>query len=470
MRGSIGTTSAPPAPVALSRSGGSGRPAAPVRILHLGLGNFVRAHQAFYTDWAPDAAQWGIAAFTGRSTHLADALTGQDGLYTLIIRGPQGDSSRVIGSVSAAHPGSDHRAWLAYLADPQVVIVTLTVTEAGYLRGADGTLDLTDTVVAQDLRDLRNDPGAAPTSAPGRLVAGLAARRAAAAGPLTVVSCDNLTDNGTVTAAMVAAFAAALDPGLAGWIDEHVSFVTTMVDRITPATTADDAQAAIALTGWADGAPVVTEPFSEWVLSGDFPGGRPNWEAAGARFVDDIAPFEERKLWLLNGAHSLLAYAGSARGHATIAEAVTDPVGQNWVTQWWTEACEHLTLPPAELTAYRDALLERFANPRIRHQLAQIAADGSLKLPVRILPVLRRERAQGRLPVGAARVLAAWVNHLRGAGAPVKDVAAAQVTALARGPLTQAVPAVLVFLDPALAGDRELADTVIELCLELRAG
>jgi fructuronate reductase len=441
-----------------------------VRIVHLGLGNFFRAHQAFYTDRAPDAAQWGIAAFTGRSTHLADVLSAQDGLYTLIIRGPHGDSSRVIGSVSTAHPGPDHRAWLEYLADPQVVIVTLTVTEAGYLRGADGTLDLNDPVVAQDLRGLQADLSAAVSSAPGRLVAGLAARRAAGAGTLTVVSCDNLTDNGTVAAEVVTAFAAALDPGLAGWIGEHVAFVTTMVDRITPATTADDAQAAFALTGRSDGAPVVTEPFSEWVLSGNFPGGRPRWEAAGARFVDDIAPFEERKLWLLNGAHSLLAYAGSARGHATIAGAVADPVCQVWMIQWWGEACQHLTLPPAELTAYRDALVERFANPRIRHLLAQIAADGSQKLPVRILPVLRRERAQGRLPVGAARVLAAWVNHLRGAGAPVKDVAAAQVTTLAQGPLTQAVPAVLGFLDPDLVGDRDLADTVEALCLDLRTG
>ena len=212
---------------------------------------------------------------------------------------------------------------------------------------------------------------------------------------MAVVSCDNLTDNGAVTATVVKTFAAALDPGLVDWIDENVSFVTTMVDRITPASSPDDAQAAADLTGHSDAAPVVTEPFSEWVLSGDFPGGRPAWDARGARFVDDIGPFEERKLWLLNGGHSLLAYAGSARGHDTIAQAVNDPICRDWMLQWWSEASAHLTLPASDVAAYRDALVDRFANPRIRHLLAQIASDGSLKLPVRILPVVRRGASGG---------------------------------------------------------------------------
>ncbi|HEY5880023.1 MAG TPA: hypothetical protein VIU11_14020, partial [Nakamurella sp.] len=236
---------------------------------------------------------------------------------------------------------------------------------------------------------------------------------------------------------------------------------------ITPATPSDDAAVATDLTGRVDAAPVVTEPYSEWVLSGDFPAGRPAWEDSGARFVDDITPFEERKLWLLNGGHSLLAYAASARGHQTIAEAVADPVCRDWLVQWWTEASTHLTLPPPEVAAYRDALLERFANPGIRHLLAQIAADGSQKIPVRILPTLRRERAEGRLPTGALRALAAWINHLRGAGAPVKDADAARVTALAAGPLDDAVRAVLADLDADLAADDAVVAAVVNLSTQL---
>ncbi len=449
-------------PVRLARD--DGRPAAPVRIVHLGLGNFFRAHQAWYTANAPDADDWGIAAFTGRSVDLATALTKQDGLFTLITRAADGDTAEVLGSISFAHPGLDTHAWLTYLADPDVRIVTLTITEAGYLRGSDGLLDAEKTDVQEDLAALRLDPAATVGTAPARLVAGFAARRAAGAGPLAVVSCDNLPDNGMATAGTVGAFAALLDPELAGWIDDNVSFVTTMVDRITPATTDDDRVVAADLTGRLDDAPVVTEPYSEWVLSGEFPAGRPQWDVAGARFVDDVVPFEERKLWLLNGGHSLLAYAGSARGHRTIAEAVSDPACREWMLEWWTEASGHLTLPQQDVSEYREALLTRFANPRIRHLLAQIAADGSQKLPIRFLPTVRKERADGRLPVGALRALSAWINHLRGAGAPVKDAAAETVTELAAGPITDAVPRVLGYLDPDLAADKPLVDKVIELC------
>jgi fructuronate reductase len=431
--------------------------APPVRIVHLGLGNFFRAHQAWYTAGAPDAADWGIAAFTGRSTALAAALTGQDGLYTLIRRGADGDDCEVVGSVVAAHPGTDLDAWYGYLTRPEVRIVTLTVTEAAYLRGPDGGLDAARPDVREDLAALRSDPRAAVATVPARLVAGLAARRAADAGPLTVVSCDNLPENGPVTARVVTDLAAMLDPALADWIRGTVSFVTTMVDRITPASTEDDARAVVAQTGRADAAPVVTEPYTEWVLSGDFLGGRPAWEAAGARFVADVTPYERRKLWLLNGGHSLLAYAGSARGHETVAQAVTDPQCRRWLEQWWDEAAGHLPLPADEISAYRSALIERWSNPRIQHRLAQIAADGSVKLPVRILPVLRAERAAGRMPAGAVRAVAAWIAHLRGAGAPVKDAAADAVLAAAAGSPAEAARGVLALLDADLAGDDALS-------------
>jgi fructuronate reductase len=445
----------------LSRAAGHGRPAAPVRLVHLGLGNFYRAHQAWYTDRAPDADDWGYAAFTGRRAELADALNAQEGLYTLITRAADGDRFELLSSISRAHAGADHEAWLGYLASPQVRAVTITVTEAGYARGPDGGLDRDRDQVKADVEALRKDLGAVVRTAPARLVAGCAARRQGDGGPLTVVSCDNLPGNGAVAARVVHDLAELVDPGLADWIDGSVAYVTTMVDRITPRTTPEDARAVAEATGLHDSSPVGTEPFSEWVLSGRFPGGRPRWEDAGATFTDDIEPYEHRKLWLLNGGHSLLAYAGPILGHQTVADAVADPTCRGWLEEWWSEASRYLSLPEADVAAYRGALLDRFANPRMHHRLAQIAADGSQKLPVRILPTLRQERAAGRLPAGAIGVLAAWVCHLRGAGASVDDTRADQVVPLADGPLPQAVPRVLAALDPALADDGELVAAVV---------
>ena len=416
-------------------------PAPPVRVVHLGLGSFFRAHQAWYTHHSPDAAEWGIAAFAGRSAALAEALAGQDGLYTLVTRAADGDRFEVVGSVSAAHAATDHEAWLGYLASPDLAVVTLTVTEAGYRPG--------------------------PGSAVERLVAGLVARRDADAGPLTLLPCDNLAHNGAVLARAVTGLAERADPRMLPWLTSSVSFATTMVDRITPRTTDDDVRVVAAATGVDDAVPVVTEPFSEWVVSGAFPAGRPSWQAAGVLLTDDLAPFEQRKLWLLNGAHSLLAYAAPLRGAVTVADAVADPVVRRWLGAWWDEASVHLPQPAVELTAYRAALLDRFANPRMQHRLAQIAADGSQKLPVRILPALRAERAAGRLPEGATLALAAWVCHLRGAGGPVDDVRAEQYLPLARGPLTEATRRVLAALDPEAGADPELVTAVAAVAKEL---
>jgi fructuronate reductase len=445
--------------------------APPVRLVHLGLGNFFRAHQAWYTTHAPDAAEWGIAAFTGRSTERsharAAALTSQEGLYTLITRAADGDRFEIVRSLARIHVADEHAAWLGYLADPQVQVITSTVTEAGYVRDAGGGVDVDRPEVKADLEALRADLTAPVTTAPARLVAGFAARRLAASGPISMMPCDNLPGNGAAVAEVIDDLATQVDPGLARWIAGNVFYVTTMVDRITPEPTPQDITGAMAATGLRDRAAVVTEPFSEWVISGEFASGRPRWEDAGATFTSDVSPFEDRKLWMLNGAHSMLAYAGSIRGHVTVADAMRDATCLRWLDQWWDASSRHLSLPAADNTAYRAALIERFANPRLQHRLDQIAWDGSQKLPIRVLPTLRRERAAGRLPVGVIRPIAAWVCHLRGCGAKVTDARAAEFLALAGGPLPEAVPRVLKSLDPELAADEAVVTAVLAQAGEL---
>lgn len=431
----------------------------PIRIAHLGTGNFFRAHQAWYTEHASDASDWGIAAFAGRSGGIVDELATQDGLYTLVVRAADGDHPEVISSLSAV--SSDLSDWRRCFAQLYLAVVTMTVTEAGYCRSEGGALDRNNPAVAADIDALhRYGLRAEVTTAPGKLVLGFAVRQTNGLPGLAVVSCDNVPDNGAMVARVVDELAEAANPELAAWIRHNCTFVTTMVDRITPQTTDDDRAHTQTTTGVEDTAPVVTEPYTEWVLSGDFPQGRPCWEDAGARFVDDIEPWENRKLWLLNGSHSLMAYAGSIRGHETVHDAVSDPAVRGWVEQWWDDAARHLAIPTQDVVAYREALLTRYQNPRIRHLLRQIAADGSQKIPIRIVPTVRAELAQGRIPAGGVVALAAWIRHLRGAGAPVNDVAAAEFVALADGELDIATKRVLSRLG--LSDDRLHAAVVAQ--------
>lgn len=406
---------------AIVPAGGGRRRARPrARIVHLGLGAFSRAHLAWYTDHVDDARDWGIAAFTGRSAGIADSLAPQDGLYTLITRAAQGDRAETIESVVAVHDGSDLDALAELLEQSDVAVVTLTITEKGYRLRADGTPDPEDDALTADVERLRGIlrtgiDGVAgpdrPTTALGRLLYGLHRRRTASGAPLAVVPCDNVPDNGAFLRTGTTALAGSVDPLLRAWIEANVSFVSTSVDRITPRTTDRDLETARELIGADDAAPVVTEPFSDWILSGAFPAGRPAWEKAGARFVDGIEPWERRKLWLLNGAHTLLALAGPPRGHTTVAEAIADPVLRGAVEAFWDEAA---ALLPSELglDEYRAALLERFGNPRIEHRLAQIALDSDTKVRVRIVPVALATRARGAEAVGAARVVAAYLALL----------------------------------------------------------
>lgn len=439
---------------ALAASGIAADPA-PERIVHLGLGAFHRAHQAWYTDAVDAERGWGIAAFTGRSPDAAVPLAAQDGLFSLLVRASGGDSVSVIRSIVRAGDGSAPDQVLPALAAPGTAIVTLTVTEAGYRLGGDGAVDLADPVIAADVELAREVAGGAraprsvPVSALGRLLVGLELRRRAAAPPLAIVPCDNMPSNGELVRRALLDMADAVSDDLTRCIADCVAFVSTSVDRITPATREADIAAVAELSGWDDRAPVVTEPFTDWVLSGAFPSGRPAWEQAGARIVDDIRPFERRKLWLLNGAHSLLAYAGPARGHETVHEAIADAECRASVERFWDEAEAHL---PADLDvpAYRSALLERFENPRIEHRLAQIGRDGSTKLRVRAVPVLRAELEAGRSGAGAAGAIASWMDAAV-AGVLPPDPAEVEVAAAAAE--RESSRALLALLDPELADD-----------------
>ncbi|HEY2174261.1 MAG TPA: mannitol dehydrogenase family protein [Mycobacteriales bacterium] len=453
----------------LTRSSAEVGAAAPIGVVHIGLGAFHRAHQAWYTHLANSESGQavGIAAFTGRRPDAATVLGDQDGLYTLLVRGREGDQAEIITSISAAYDGADVEALCRHLRDPAVTIVTLTVTEAGYRRSPDGGIDRDDPEVTADIAALRTS-GGIPVTVPGRLVAALAGRRDADAGPVAIVPCDNLSDNGPATRRVVLDLAGAVDPDLRDWIDEQVGFVSTMVDRITPATTDADRDTVSGLIGLDDHTPVVTEPFAEWVVeSGGLPDRRPAWETVGARIVDDVTPFELRKLWLLNGAHSLLAYDGLARGHRTVAVAMADPVCRDWIEQWWDTAGALLPLAADEVAAYRAALVDRFENPRIEHNLRQIAGDGSQKLPFRVVPVLERERAAGRLPAAAVQALAGWLIHLR--TGEVRDPRADDLVPRVAGPLPEATRVVLGEVAPALVDDEKLVDAIVAAADGLRA-
>jgi fructuronate reductase len=364
-----------------------------VGIVHLGIGAFHRAHQAVYTEDAGDG--WGICGITQRSATVAERLAPQDGLYSVLERGPGPASARVIGAVREVLTGE---ATAERITDPAVKVVSLTVTEKGYRHDpATGRLRGDDPEISLDLA------GRPPRTVIGRLVRGLAGREA----PVTVLCCDNLTANGETVRALVEEYCER--GGIR--LPCEVSFPSTMVDRITPATTREDLDEAERLLGVRDEAVVVTEPFSQWVIEDVFPAGRPAWDSAGAILTGDVAPYEKMKLRLLNGSHSMLAYLGS--GFEYVSEAIDvlgDPI-RHFMDE---DASPTLDVPPGfDLAAYKSSLLERFANPALRHRVAQIAMDGSQKLPQRLLGVVRDRLAAGAEPRWAALAVAAWMRHVQ---------------------------------------------------------
>lgn len=406
-------------------------------IVHLGVGAFHRAHQAVYVDDIlarnPD---WAIVGASLRSSSAAAALNPQDGLYTLTINGSSDARSRIVGSlieVIDASVGSE--ALLQRMVDPAIRIVSLTITEKGYcIDPATGHLDRNHKDIAADLK-----APSRPRSAPGIIVEALRRRKADGTGPFTVLCCDNLPENGRVIRSAVLEMAALQDASLNGWIEQSVTFPSTMVDRIVPATTAEDADAISARTGIVDAAPVVTEPFSQWVIEDRFCAGRPPWEDAGVTFVGDVRPFEEMKLRLLNGSHSTLAYLGYLAGHETVGDAISDPRLYALVHDMMTlEVIPTLDMPHGvDLIAYRDALLHRFANRSLKHRTWQIAMDGSQKLPQRLLSTIRDRLAEGQPFERLACGVAGWMRYVTGtglAGEPidVRDPLADQLRAIGK--------------------------------------
>jgi fructuronate reductase len=385
-------------------------------ILHLGVGAFHRAHQAHYTEQLLDRAPtppWGITGVSLRSPATRDALGPQDGLYTLAVRHGDGETLRVVGALRQMLVASeDPQAVLALLAHPDTRIVGLTITEKGYCHDpATGRLRPDHPEILQDLTNPDQ-----PRTAPGLIIEGLRRRRAKGMLPFTVMSCDNLPANGKMTAAILEDYAARREPGLGSWVADNLVCPNSMVDRIVPATTEADRRRVAAALGVLDAWPVVTEPFSQWVIENRFPSGRPAWEEAGAELVADVEPYERMKLRLLNGAHSLLAYLGFLAGHRLVADAIGDPDFARFILRFWDEeAAPSLSRPTdAAMASYTRALLARFANRALAHQLRQIAMDGTQKLPQRWLATIRDLRRIGAPFPRLALGVAAWMRYVAG--------------------------------------------------------
>ncbi|MDF0543575.1 mannitol dehydrogenase family protein [Sphingobium sp. H39-3-25] len=400
-------------------------------VVHFGPGAFHRAHQAaaFDTLLAQDP-RWGITGVSLNSPSVAEALNPQDGLYTLALLDEEPET-RVIGAIGGGITTQAPAAILSALASPDTRIISSTVTEKGYCLGADGALDFNHPAIQHDVCT-----DGVPKSLIGWIVAGMAERRRLGLPGLTVLSCDNLANNGRKLAAAVQAFASQRDGETARFIADEVRFPCAMVDSITPAT--DDALRARvrATLGMEDAWPIQRERFTQWVIEDDFAGERPALELAGVTFARDVRPYEAAKLRLLNGAHSTLAYLGLALGHESVAQAMRDSRLADFVAMLMRQDIAPSLTPPADLdlNGYVDAILRRFANPAIEHRLAQIAWDGSQKLPYRLLDTIRDALRDGRPIARLAVPIAAWLRFIAGAaerGASITDPLADRL--IARG-------------------------------------
>jgi fructuronate reductase len=454
----------------------------PIGIVHLGIGAFHRAHQAVYTEEAMARAggDWGICGVTQRSRDVVEVLAPQDGLYSLAVRGDGPERLRVVGSVREVRwAREDPGGLLERIAAPSTALITLTVSEKGYrIDPATNRLRLDDPDVAADLKH-----GTSRTVI-GQLVHGLERRRRVGGAPITVLCCDNLPSNGPVLAGLVREFVeharAPEREALQDWISAMVRFPATMVDRIVPASTAEDRDAAARRLGVRDRGLVVTEPFSQWVIEDDFAGSRPAWEQAGAEMTDDVAPYERIKLRMLNGSHSMLAYLGVLADRELVSDAVSSDGLRAAVAGLMAADVAPTLAPPAgfDLDRYQRDLMRRYANPALRHRTTQITMDGSQKLPQRLLGTIRDRRRAGAEPMLAILAVAAWMRFVSarrsGSGRPLTvddplaDVIAARLAG--REAPADVVDELLslreVFTED-LASDRVLRDMLVDLLTRL---
>jgi len=385
-------------------------------IVHLGVGGFHRAHQAMYLDRlmsSGEALDWAVCGVgvLPHDVRMRDALTGQDGLYTLVLKHPDGTlEGRVIGSiVEFLLAPDDPEAVLEKMASPEIRIVSLTVTEGGYnVNPVTGEFDAADPAVRADL-----EPGAVPATTFGLVTEALRRRRDRGVPPFTVQSCDNIQGNGDVAHRMFSAFARLKDPELAGWIEEHVPFPNSMVDRITPVTTEDDRAMVAERFGVDDAWPVVAEPFTQWVVEDRFADGRPPYEKVGAQLVDDVEPYELMKLRLLNASHQALCYLGYLAGHRYAHEVCADETFVRFLRGYMARegAPTLLPVPGVDLEEYQATLIERFANPHVRDTLARLCAESSDRIPTWLVPVIRANLASGGEVHRSAAVVAAWARY-----------------------------------------------------------
>ena len=382
-------------------------------VVHLGIGAFHRAHQATVFDDVLNAGdlRWGIVAASLRSPLVRDQMAPQDGLYTMLVRDGSSEHAQIIGAVQRVIVAPEEPlALLDALASPHTHIVTLTITEKGYkLDPATGELIEHDPQLAADLASLTR-----PQTAPGYLVAALAKRKALGLPPFTAISCDNLPHNGRRLRNAVLALAHRHDAPLAEWIAEEGAFPETMVDRIVPATTAEDVAALAARLDVADHAMIKTEPFTQWVIEDRFCGPRPEF-GAGVQLTAAVAPWEEAKLRLLNGAHSGIAYLGGLAGIEHVHEVLALLAARAFVEALWDEAQTTLSPPPElNIALYRRELMARFDNPTLRHRTRQIAMDGSQKLPQRLLAPIAARLATGKGIKALSLAVAAWLRWQAG--------------------------------------------------------
>jgi mannitol 2-dehydrogenase len=387
-------------------------------IVHIGIGGFHRAHEAFYTDQVlhHNSKNWGICgiALLNTDNKIHNVLKDQDGLYTLMITESDGTlTARIIGSITEylfapENPG----AAIEKMADPDIRIITLTITEGGYnFSAATGEFQINEPLIQWDLNNPEN-----PKTVFGYITQSLKRRRYGGIAGLTIQSCDNIQKNGDLLKRMLLAYVKEAEPGLTDWIEKHITFPNSMVDRITPVTTQSDIENLKSVYGIEDAWPVVCEPFIQWIIEDNYSNGRPAWESAGVQFVQDVSSFEKMKIRLLNAGHSLLGFTGALHGYTYIHEVVHDQLFAKFLRDFMDKEVTPVLdeVPGIDLNAYKDKLFERFGNSRIRDKVARICLQSSAKMPKFLLPTVREQVKAGGPVECSALVIAAWCRYCEG--------------------------------------------------------